>query len=194
MNRLFWLGLITTFFFLQYKTEGAAFRSGLESRYYNEPTEIQNLWVIGRCWFHPNGNLKNATLAKRDTLMGNILPKGTIVELTADKLLLACILPYDMTLQGVPLRGGSSDWMVNFYPGTGKIRSGWLSRDAVLDSIPCAKSTVIADLFLRGGGIFFHSNGKLRSARLARDFMFQGKKFKKGDRIWISNKGKVYIP
>lgn len=172
--------------------DAAAFRSGFESVYFNEPIEKQGFWVEGRCWFYPNGNLKSATLAKRATFMGNEFPKSTQIELTEDKLLLFCILPYDMLFQGIPVRGGSSDWLIQFFPGNGRIRSAWLSKDVMIDSIPCAKATVIGDLFLRGGSMGFHSSGKLRTTRLSRDLLLQGIKFKTGDRIYINTKGKVF--
>ncbi|MCA9783215.1 MAG: hypothetical protein KC518_06500 [Candidatus Cloacimonetes bacterium] len=127
-------------------------------------------------------------LLKGDMLGENLLPADTRLLYTPTGWVRDCLLPAPMELQGLPLRGGGHDWMTGFHPD-GSLRTAWLSRSTEIDGIPCARATVWAELFGKGGMTTLHPDGSLESCRLAKRCTIDGQTFRKGQRIRLDPEG-----
>ena len=73
----------------------------------------------------------------------------------------------------------------------------WLARDEEIQGVPCMSTggvlrTIGKALARRNqGGVFFHENGNLSSALVARDCVVQGRAFKRGELIRLDRDGNV---
>ena len=77
--------------------------------------------------------------------------------------------------------------MAGFTP-EGRLAYGFLADRETIDGVPCQRGTVWGEI--TGGVIVeFHPDGKLKSCRLAAPAQIGGRAFRKGERIWLDERG-----
>lgn len=154
---------------------------------HNPPVQIKNL-LVSRSLEYPNGRLRMAQLAQDESFYRHKLPKGTFIFWNEDGTPRHCFLSRNATIQGYPLRGGGHDWMTVFHPN-GSLKVGWLAKDTEIQGVPCAKATFWRDVAQRGAQIEFYPNGSLKRCKLSKEFTYQGKTYRKGYNLTISDGG-----
>jgi hypothetical protein len=189
------IGVLVAFFtVLSTRTEKASGNkpgdTAGSSRTVTGTVEIQNVSCTGRIEFYGNGKLKSCTLACDDTLSGQPLEKGTVVVFSPDGDLDWCFLQHETEIQGHLCKGESHGFMTSFYPN-GKLKTIWLGRDEVIQSVPCAKYSFWADVFGNGAAIYFWENGNLKRARISGNFTIEGQTFHSGDVVTLDEAGKL---
>ncbi|OYT15937.1 MAG: hypothetical protein B7C24_10405 [Bacteroidetes bacterium 4572_77] len=99
-----------------------------------------------------------------------------------DKIIL--VLPEDMEVQGMPCKGGGGPKGIHtsFYR-TGELRSFFASEEVEIDGVYC-KSTVFTNVVL-------YKNGKLKSAKLSRPYVYETGEIKKGKKIKFDENGNL---
>jgi hypothetical protein len=155
-----------------------------------EVADIQGISCTGSVEYYQGGKLKSCTLGRDDTVSGQPLAAGTIVNLTPEGDLDWCFLQEDTMIQGHLCRGSSHGFMTGFHPN-GKLKTAWLARDEVIQGIPCAKFSFMSGLFGGGERTLFDEKGRLRYCRLSRATTIDGQTFKKGDEVRFDKDGKV---
>ena len=87
-------------------------------------------------------------------------------------------------------RGGGHDWMTHFHPN-GELRLCWLSRDEVIQGVPCSRATFLGEFFGRKYATTeFHENGALASCVASTDTNVGGQHCDAGDRVKLDPDGK----
>ena len=80
--------------------------------------------------------------------------------------------------------------MTHFHPN-GELRLCWLSRDEVIQGVPCARATFWGEFF---GGKYatteFHDNGALASCVASAAADIGGRHYAAGDRVKLDPDGK----
>jgi len=152
----------------------------------NVPGEIQIITGKAPFDYHSNGSLASCTLAHEDTLSGQPLAEGTVVNFTEDGIFDWCFLQTDTEIQGHLCRGESHGFMTGFHPN-GQLKTAWLARDEVINGIPCAKFKFLGNQ----NPARFHPNGRLSFCTLAEDITFEGQAFKQGDDVRFDEQGQL---
>ena len=96
-----------------------------------------------------------------------LFPDGSVHDAT---------LAGDTDIQGLPCAGGRN---VVFYPG-GRLRLFWLSRPAIIGTVPCAP-----------GIVYLHENGAPLNATLAADRDFAGRVVSSGEHVTLNDEGEL---
>jgi len=87
-------------------------------------------------------------------------------------------------------RGGGHDWMTHFHPN-GELRLCWLSRDEVIQGVPCSRATFLGEFFGRKYATTeFRENGALASCVASTDTNVGGQHYEAGDRVKLDPDGK----
>lgn len=155
-----------------------------------EVAEIQGISCTGSVEYYQGGKLKSCTLGREDTLSGQPLPPGTVVNLTAEGVLDWCFLPQNTMIQGHLCRGSGHNFMTCFHPN-GRLKIAWLAEDEVIQGIPCAQYRFMSSLFGGGERTVFDDNGRLRYCRLSEAITLDGKSLKKGAEVRLDKHGKL---
>lgn len=133
---------------------------------------------------YENGRLDECPIAADTTIAGTPFPRGTWIRLTDDGVLKSVWLLAPMSVQGLPCRGtGFKGWSVTFHR-SGRLSFCYLEVMATIDGVPCAAATFLRELS-GNSGVSLGEDGRLRSCRLARDFVYGGMPHKKGSRITL---------
>ena len=136
------------------------------------------------------GRLRQCTLA-RDAVVHNAdLRKGTTVALNPDGTIRYAFLPGTTMVGEHSCRGQGHGWMTHFHPN-GELKLCWLSRDEVIQGVPCSRATFFGEFFGRKYAITeFHENGALASCIASADTGVGGQRYEAGDRIKLDPAGK----
>jgi hypothetical protein len=155
-----------------------------------EVLEIQGISCTGSVEYYQGGRLKSCTLGREDTISGQPLPPGTVVNLTPEGYLDWCFLQENTVIQGHLCRGSGHDFMTGFHPN-GKLKTAWLAQDEVIQGIPCAKYSFMSGVFGGGERTLFDESGRLRYCRLSEATTIEGQELKKGDEVRFDKDGKL---
>lgn len=155
-----------------------------------EVVEIQEISCTGSVEYYQGGKLKSCTLGRDDTLSGQPLAAGTVVNLTPEGDLDWCFLQQNTMIQGHLCLGSGHNFMTGFHPN-GKLKVAWLAHDEIIQGIPCAKFSFMSRLFGGGERTLFDENGRLRYCRLSQPFTIEGRLFKRGDEVRLDKDGKL---
>lgn len=148
--------------------------------------------------FHPMGGVAEAVLGAQAEVRGQVLPaQATLFFDSAGRVRHFWLLA-EATLQGHRLRGmgtAYSGHLGHMLHANGNLRAAWLAGEEVIDRIPCASRLPVfrgAWHAVRLGAqamVWFHPDGRLRQAMLARDATVQGRAFKKGEVVSLRKDG-----
>jgi len=133
---------------------------------------------------HPNGVLAGFAASQDIQLSRFVIPSNTWVFQDINGNVSVCAFPHDTEIQGHLCRGGwggSEGVQTAFYP-EGALKQFFTRSPVMIDGVPCAASLFKA-------GVELHENGKLQSATLSQGFVCQGRVYKRGDRIRLTQKG-----
>lgn len=162
-----------------------------------EIIEVQGVSCSGRIEYYKNGNLEHCSLARDDTLSGQLFAAGTGVHFTEEGIFEWCFLRKTTEIQGYSCRGEGHGFMTRFYPN-GQIRTAWLAEDQIIQGIPCAKFRFLSAVIGwaegaedKNGSTGFHENGKLRRCELSENFTIEGHRFRRGDAVRFDRDGKL---
>ena len=158
----------------------------------SQRTEIQGYsCASGPAWFYAGGKLRNCELAQEARFGEAVAPAGSFIFLKEDGSPSYVFLSRDTEIHGHTCRGVSHDLMTSFYPG-GQLKVCWLASDQEIHGVPCAQTT-FAGKIVSGTdtATLFYENGELRSCRVSRDATIQGRKYRRGDLIFLEPGGKV---
>jgi hypothetical protein len=155
-----------------------------------EVVEIQGISCTGSVEYFQNGTLKSCTLGREDTLSGQPLPPGTVVNLTPEGHLDWCFLQENTMIQGHLCCGSGHGFMTGFHPN-GQLKTAWLAQDEVIQGIPCARYRFLSVLFGGGERTLFDESGRLRYCTLSKDITIENQNLKKGDEVRFDKDGKV---
>lgn len=143
------------------------------------------------------GKLGGFLLSKDASVAGQVLPAQTRVFLNdgwGNKI--SFWLPRPTRIQGHLLPSCNDGIGCSLHPN-GKLKAIWLTKDEVIDGIPCSTSSNIFKygwrVLSRGTQrmVWFHDNGLLQQAMISHDIVVQDHVFKKGDLIYINRNGLV---
>ena len=138
------------------------------------------------------GRLRQCRL-DRDAIVHNAsLKKGTLVALNPDGSIRHVFLPDTTTMVGGhSCRGGGHDWMTHFHPN-GELRLCWLSRDEIVQGVPCSRATFRGEFFGRKYATTeFHANGALASCIATAETDAGGWHYKAGARVKLDQNGQA---
>jgi hypothetical protein len=137
---------------------------------------------------HRNGQPAAFTAATEIRLPRLIIPARTWVLQNETGTVTGCAFPTDIEIQGHRCRGtgGPKGVQVTFHPG-GDLKQFYPARDVIIDGVPC-------DSGLVRGIVELHENGRLKRARLSRDWTSAGRLFRKGTRLDFDADGRPHSP
>ena len=141
-----------------------------------QPTDVQGVSCTRRVFYNADDSLRSCILA-RDTTFANglVLPAGAQVSFDRQRLPDMAFLPAHRELDGHLCAGdGPGGMMTNFYP-TGRVRFCNLTRPAVIDGIPCQKTTFWMAVRTGHSGVYFHEDGRLHACLLSEATTIDGK-------------------
>ena len=157
-----------------------------------QPVEIDGVPCAAGYVFREesSGRLHQCRL-DRDAVVRNAdLKKGTTVALNPDGTIRYVFLPGTTMVGEHSCRGGGHDWMTHFHP-TGELRLCWLSRDEVVEGVPCSRATFFGEFFGRKHATTeFHDNGTLSSCVASAAADIEGRHYAAGDRVKLDPDGK----
>lgn len=167
------------------------------SKFKTEPNGLAIGWlnadtVVGHrpCkqgWLHlyPNGVPAGFTAASDFDAGKFRIPADTWVMQNAEGVVRICAFPRDTEVQGHWCRGtgGPKGVQAAFHPD-GALKQFFPVRETSIDGVPC-------DTGLVRGWIELHANGRLKSCRLSRDLVRDGRTLPKGARISLDPDGQI---
>jgi hypothetical protein len=157
-----------------------------------QPAEIDGVPCAAGYVFREEGSGRlHQCRLDRDAVVRNAdLKKGTTVALNPDGSIRYVFLPGTTMVGEHSCRGGGHDWMTHFHPN-GELRLCWLSRDEVVQGVPCSRATFWGEFF---GGKYataeFHDNGSLSSCVASAAADIGGRHYAAGDRVKLDRDGK----
>jgi hypothetical protein len=157
-----------------------------------QPVEIDGVPCAAGYVFREEGSGRlHQCRLDRDAVVRNAdLKKGTTVALNPDGSIRYVFLPGTTMVGEHSCRGGGHDWMTHFHPN-GELRLCWLSRDEVVQGVPCSRATFWGEFF---GGRYatteFHDNGLLESCVASAAADIGGRHYAAGDRVKLDPDGK----
>jgi hypothetical protein len=127
----------------------------------------------------------------RDAVVRNAdLRKGTTVALNPDGAIRYVFLPGTTMVGEHSCRGGGHDWMTHFHTN-GELRLCWLSRDEVVQGVPCSRATFFGEFFGRKYATTeFHENGALAGCLASSATAVGGRNYEAGERVRLDQEGK----
>ena len=140
--------------------------------------------------FEATGRLSQCTL-DRDAVVRNAdLKKGTTVAFNPDGAIRYVFLPGTTMVGEHSCRGQGHGWMTHFHPN-GELRLCWLSRDEVIQGVPCSRATFLGEFFGRKYATTeFHGNGALASCLASSATAVGGRSYAAGERVMLDPQGK----
>ena len=157
-------------------------KGGTNTGFMSESRTVQG-FPCEKGWIHfrKNWQLLSFQLSRDYMYNGTLLPARTWLHLPyhEHQTGYVCAFPYDYVVQGYPCggSGGYKGTHTGFYDN-GKLRSFFPSEDVFVDGVPCAASVLV--------NVKLFPTGKLKSCKLAENFVFDGKTFKKGKTIHLA--------
>jgi hypothetical protein len=152
--------------------------------------EIQNISCTGSVEYYQDGKVKSCTLGHEDTLSGQPLPAGTVVNLTPEGHLDWCFLQENTMIQGHLCLGSGHGFMTGFHPN-GQLKVAWLAEDEVIQGLPCARFRSMSSLFGGGDRTLFDASGRLRFCTLSDTITIHGQHLEKGDEVRFDEEGRI---
>jgi len=148
-----------------------------------EGFQVQRGWVH----FYPDWTLKFFQISADTLWLGNSLPAHSWIKLDCKGTISTVCLPRDMTIQGYPVNGsgGPKGAHTCFYP-SGKLRSFFATEPLIVDGVSC--KTGVLHL------IALHENGRLKQATLKSGVTIGGKKFNRGQTVYLDSLGGLRLP
>ena len=127
----------------------------------------------------------------RDAVVHNAdLRKGSTVALKPDGTIRYVFLPGTTMVGEHSCRGQGHGWMTHFHPN-GELQLCWLSRDEVIQGVPCSRATFLGEFFGRNYATAeFHENGALASCVASADASVGGQPYEAGDRVKLDQDGR----
>ncbi len=123
----------------------------------------------------------------------SFLPRGIRI-FSRNKRQIIFFLPKDTLIQGLPAHGGSGhNWQTAYFTN-GQLRLIWLTKDTQIQGIPCMAAsfwTEVLRWYSGSAAVYFYKNGQLAQCKLARDFVINGIKLKKGKTIHFNRNGSL---
>ena len=140
--------------------------------------------------FGATGRLSQCTL-DGDAIVHNAdLRKGSTVALEPDGSIRYVFLPGTTMVGEHSCRGQGHGWMTHFHPN-GELRLCWLSRDEVIQAVPCSRATFLGEFFGRKYATTeFHENGALASCLASTSTEVGGRHYRAGERVTLDPDGK----
>lgn len=136
------------------------------------------------------GRLHQCRLDHDAIVRNAFLKKGTTVALNPDGEIRYVFLPGTTMVGEHSCRGQGHGWMTHFHPN-GELRLCWLSRDEVIQGVPCSRATFWGEFF---GGKYatteFHDNGKLASCVASAAADIGGRHYEAGERVKLDRDGR----
>jgi hypothetical protein len=157
-----------------------------------QPVEIDGVPCAAGYVFREEGSGRlHQCRLDRDAVVRNAeLKKGTTVALNPDGSIRYVFLPGTTMVGEHSCRGGGHDWMTHFHPN-GELRLCWLSRDEVIQGVPCSRATFWGEFFGRKYATTeFHDNGALSSCVVSAATDVGGRHYEAGDRVKLDRDGK----
>ena len=155
-----------------------------------DPPQLVHGLLCSSARYTETGVLYRADLAQADTLLGWIIPSGSMVHYQEDGITPRfCFLSENTLLDSLSCRGSGHNWMTCFHLN-GKLRLAWLAEDTVIEGVPVRKATFWRAVW-QEAATRFHDNGRLKQAWLKEDFNIQGRHFYKGQQLLLDEEGKV---
>lgn len=157
-----------------------------------QPVEIDGVPCAAGYVFREEGSgrLHQCRLDRDAVVRHADLKKGTTVALNHDGSIRYVFLPGTTMVGEHSCRGGGHDWMTHFHPN-GELRLCWLSRDEVVQGVPCARATFWGEFFGRKYATTeFHDNGALSSCVASAAADIEGRHYAAGDRVTLDVDGK----
>ncbi|MCU0251556.1 MAG: hypothetical protein MUE61_15215 [Vicinamibacterales bacterium] len=140
--------------------------------------------------FEATRTLSQCTLARDASVHNADLRKGSTVALNPDGTIHHVFLPGTTMVGEHSCRGGGHDWMTHFHPN-GELRLCWLSRDEVIQGVPCSRATFPGEVFGRKYATTeFHENGALSSCVASAATDVGGRHYDAGARVTLDPDGK----
>ncbi|MDK9701275.1 MAG: hypothetical protein OEM52_14140 [bacterium] len=175
-------------------TAGISFAKPLQTKYktYEQPTLLKGVTIQGRVEYHRNDTIAFMRLTSDQTFLGQWLPANTGLHFTENGEWNWCFLGKDWEIQGHKMHGGGHEWQTLFYP-SGKLHSGGLTDDKVIDGIPCAAGSFWNEVFGGGGRTYFYESGKLKYAKVAKTVTYRGQEIKKGKHVKLAEDGSILL-
>lgn len=155
-----------------------------------EVTEIQGIPCTGRVTYDTSGRILSCTLGRDDTLSGQPLRAGTVIQLHPDGTLDWCFLQEDTMIDGHLCLGSGHNYMTAFHRN-GRLKTAWLAHDEVIDGIPCAKFRFLSSWFGGGDRTTFHDNGRLHLCTLSAPATIRGKEYRKNTVLEFDSNGEI---
>ena len=156
-----------------------------------QPVEIDGVPCAAGYVFREEGTGRlHQCRLDRDAVVRNAgLKKGTTVALEPDGSIRYVFLPGTTMVGEHSCRGGGHDWMTHFHPN-GELRLCWLSRDEVVQGVPCARATFWGEFVGRKYATTeFHDNGALSSCVASAATDVGGRHYTAGDRVKLDPDG-----
>ena len=127
----------------------------------------------------------------RDAVVHNAdLRKGSTVALEPDGTIRHVFLPGTTMVGEHSCRGQGHGWMTLFHPN-GQLKLCWLSRDEVIQGVPCSRATFFGEFFGRKYATAeFHENGALASCNTSASIDMGGQHYDAGARVTLDPDGR----
>ena len=157
-----------------------------------QPAEIDGVPCAAGYVFREEGSgrLHQCRLDRDGVVRNADLEKGTTVALNPDGSIRYVFLPGTTMVGEHSCRGGGHDWMTHFHPN-GELRLCWLSRDEVVQGVPCSRATFWGEFF---GGKYatteFHDNGSLASCVASAATDVAGRHYGASERVELDREGR----
>lgn len=156
-----------------------------------QPVEIDGVPCAAGYVFREEGTGRlHQCRLDRDAVVRNAdMKKGTTVALNSDGSIRHVFLPGTTMVGEHSCRGGGHDWSTHFHPN-GELRLCWLSRDEVVQGVPCSRATFWGEFFGRKYATTeFHDNGALSSCVASAAADIGGRHYAAGDRVKLDPDG-----
>jgi hypothetical protein len=158
-----------------------------------QPAEIDGVPCAAGYVFREDGTGRlHQCRLDRDAVVRNAdLKKGTTVAFNPDGSIRYIFLPGTTLVGEHSCRGGGHDWSTQFHPN-GELRLCWLSRDEVIQGVPCSRATFWGEFFgRRYATAEFHDNGSLSSCVASAAADVAGRHYAAGDRVKLDREGRA---
>jgi hypothetical protein len=157
-----------------------------------QPVEVDGVPCAAGYVFREDGTGRlHQCRLERDAVVRNAgLKKGTTVALNADGSIRYVFLPGTTIVGERSCLGQGHGWMTHFH-ASGELKSCWLSRDEVIQGVPCARATFFGEFFGRKYAVTeFHENGALASCVASAAAEVGGQRYESGARVKLDRDGK----
>ena len=157
-----------------------------------EPAEIDGVPCAAGYVFREDGKgrLHQCRLDRDAVVRSADLKKGTTVAFNPDGNIRYVFLPGTTMVGEHSCRGQGHGWMTHFHPN-GELRLCWLSRDEMIQDVPCARATFFGEFFGRKYATTeFHENGALASCIASAPADIGGRHYEASERVELDREGR----